>query len=359
MTETSLQCLEVVPQRPTPPVVRPYHRLIVERRLRDLMHLLVLATFVELEIADHLADGPLDVQALARRCQAQPDELERFLPVAAADGLLRRDRMSRYQLTHLGQAMRADIAESLRPLVRACTDEPIAAALLRLPATIRAGSAAAFPAGPLTGRPAAAALVRESGTADREAQIVEALSGLDLGLAHARSLVVVGTDPRLVAALVKAHPHCRGIVFRAPEQEGTAAGAAGCEADRQCTIVYGIITQHLLPPADIYLLIGQLREMDDSSAQQVLSAVREAMNSTSSRCELWVVEGVLDAAPHPQHPWSGSWVCRQVYHLALGAGRIRTHQQYHDLFESARLEQVKSSRALTADDHLFTLRCSR
>src|ERR1700753_3553284 len=62
----------------------------------------------ELGIADALAHGPLSIDELARRIEADPDALGRLLRALITRGVFRRRRDGRYDLTRLAETLRAD-----------------------------------------------------------------------------------------------------------------------------------------------------------------------------------------------------------------------------------------------------------
>src|SRR6202012_3057996 len=67
----------------------------------------------ELGIADAWGDGPLSIDELALRVEADPDALERLLRALLTRGVFRRRRDGRYCLTPLAATLRSDASASM------------------------------------------------------------------------------------------------------------------------------------------------------------------------------------------------------------------------------------------------------
>ena len=72
----------------------------------------------ELGIADRLAEGPLDVEDLARAVDANADALYRVLRALASAGIFEEDGERRFAINRLAECLRSDAPMSMRPWAR-------------------------------------------------------------------------------------------------------------------------------------------------------------------------------------------------------------------------------------------------
>lgn len=68
----------------------------------------------KLGVADLLADGPKDADALAAKLGVQPRALFRVMRFLASQGLFTQDASDRFGLTPLGEPLRTDHPQSMR-----------------------------------------------------------------------------------------------------------------------------------------------------------------------------------------------------------------------------------------------------
>src|SRR5215212_8440957 len=67
----------------------------------------------QLGVADALASGPLPLEELARRVDADPDALRRLMRALISRGIFRQDRRGRYALNALADTLRRDAPASM------------------------------------------------------------------------------------------------------------------------------------------------------------------------------------------------------------------------------------------------------
>src|SRR5438105_14174688 len=77
-----------------------------------------ISTAAELGLADHLADGPLSLDALADAAGADPGALRRLVGLLELAGIVRLRRDGRIALTRLGAPLRGDHPQSVRDWCR-------------------------------------------------------------------------------------------------------------------------------------------------------------------------------------------------------------------------------------------------
>jgi len=141
-----------------------------------------------------------------------------------------------------------------------------------------------------------------------------------------------GTDWLLLAAVLAAHPHLRGLLVdrritsRAPET------LAHARVESRCTAVCANILDEVPEGGDVYLLKSVLHGLDDDHAQRVLENCRRAMgaDATLLTIELMVPDG---NEPSPAR-------LMDLLMLVGCQGRERTRAEFEALFAAAGFEAV-------------------
>ena len=90
-------------------------RLIVGYRLSQALHVAA-----KLGVADHLRNGPMSVDELARAVGAHPESLYRLMRLLASEGVFAESTPRRFELTPLAMLLQSEVPGSLR--VRAIYD---------------------------------------------------------------------------------------------------------------------------------------------------------------------------------------------------------------------------------------------
>jgi hypothetical protein len=305
----------------------------------DLSRFAALLTMAELGVADELADGPLDVAELARRCEADEGALRRVLRELAAMGLVRRAGDDRYDLTQRGNALRSDVPGSLRSSIRMLGEESLWYAMGNLPATVRAGRSAMTARfgnmyDHLAANPEVSKLFGEY-MATRAIPFIEGLVKR-YDFTGVRSLVDVGGGRgHILAAVLQANPEMRGVLLDRDlviEQARSALTDEGLLG--RCDLVPGDFFREVPEGGDAYLLASVLHNWDDEDALTILGNVRRAM---SPEGRVLVLEVVLpdDDAPH-----LGKDLDMRMLAVFDG-GTERSRAQYGDLLGRAGLSLTR------------------
>jgi hypothetical protein len=141
-----------------------------------------------------------------------------------------------------------------------------------------------------------------------------------------------GGKGTLLAALLKANPHLRGVLFDRPAVISEARDvlrAAGV-ADR-CEVVGGDFFESTPSGADAYILANVLHDWDDAHAVHILGNVRRMM-SRSARLlivERLIPEDVAEAVPT---------LLSDITMLVFTGGMERTNSEYRLLMAQADVE---------------------
>lgn len=287
----------------------------------------------KLDVAEHLADGPLTAAEIAQRCGADPDAVHRVLRLLAGYSIFGQDTDDRFALTPMSEALRDDAPISMRAMALLLghpfewehwghlldavrTGEPV------LPTLRQMGGYEFLAANPEF------ASVFESGMGNLstlETQpIVDAydFSGFDT------IVDVFGGQGTLLAAILAGAPKTTGVLaderaeFLGAEQFLRDAGVG----DRATIDTGGLFDK---PPAgaDAYLLKHIVHEWPEEQALELLRNVR---SSIPDHGRLLLMEFVLPDGPQP-HP--GKLV--DLWLMILMGGKERTEDEYSKLLRRA------------------------
>jgi O-methyltransferase domain/Dimerisation domain len=305
----------------------------------------LLYVAAKLDLAEALADGPRDAEALAGSVAARPDMLRRVLRGLAAEGILDEWPDGRFGLTALGACLRSDAPGSQRGAIIARGDVYYGAAAGLLAAVRHGGAAFERVHGRsffeyLGEHPELGATFQGS-MADRSRQeaadVVSAYS-----FAGFEQLVDVGGGQGLLLeAILRAAPRSRGLLLDRPpvveraRQRLQAAGLA-----ERCTFVPGDFFAAVPPGGDAYLLSRVIHDWDDESAMRILANCRAAMGERST---LLLVEAILPERAREQP----AAIRMDLHMLTLLHGRERTTAEYERLLAAAgfRLARVVPTRS--------------
>ncbi|TMC08694.1 MAG: methyltransferase [Chloroflexi bacterium] len=313
------------------------HRLMT--MVRGYMDAQVVRAVARLGLADHLAAGPLDLDALTGLLDANRDALARFLDACVALGLVERAG-DRYAITPLGALLRSD-GWSVRDMVLASTGPALYYPWARLDAAVRTGHAQMREAVGLelweylrSNREEGEIFARWMGgmTADAGRVVVESCD-----MARFRQIVDVGgSHGVLLAWLLAAAPDAHGVLFDRPEviPDATRAIAEQGLSDR-VTLVAGDFLEQVPAGADLYVLKSVLCDWDDEHCARILASCHAAAPAGAT---LLVVDRV-----RPDDPGSFLHVT-DIGMLAYSGGSFRREEHLRELVERAGFD-VRSVRS--------------
>lgn len=289
-----------------------------------------------LDLADHLAARARPRQELAEATGTDAAALGRLLRALAVAGIVAEVAEDEFALTELGDLLRSDHPLSLRDAFRMFPD---VAALAALDVTVRTGTPAVehlYARSYWDYLAAHPRLRAEFDATQRALTRLEAITALrSYRWSELRTVVDVGgNDGTFLARLLAANPSLEGVVFDLPEAAAAAAKvlAESGVADR-CRVVAGSIFETAPPArADAYVVKRVLVGMSDDEALAALRIVRKAMGRRSRLL-------VMEPMGHPQDIVTASM---DVLMLVLGAGRVRTADDFERLLAEAGLEPTKA-----------------
>jgi hypothetical protein len=293
----------------------------------------LITTAVRLRLPEELEAGPRRAEEMAPQIDAHAPSLHRLMRALAEIGVLEDVGESRFGLTELGQLLRGDIPNSLRPVALVYGGEFYRAwgSLLE---SVQTGETA-FDR--VLGAPFFEYYAQhpEQGEAfDRTMASLSAVMAIHVVTAYDFSALgtlvdVGGGQGGLLTTILKANPALRGILFDQPAVIQGAKGRIEAEglADR-CALVSGDFFQAVPEGAAAYLLKSILHDWDDERSIRILRSCRQAMGE---QARLLIVEVVLPDRTPPRP--MGAAI--DVHMLALTGGQERTESEYRALLAAA------------------------
>jgi hypothetical protein len=306
-----------------------------------------LGVAADLDIAEHLDQGPLTAVELAELIGTEPDATDRLLELLATAGYFRRDRRGRWRNTRQSAVLRADHPLSMRDWARFFGGGPHLRFWAAADHSVRTGGSAVEA---VTGHEFftwSTEVDPESGWrfdgAQRDGSRLVGLSiRREVDLDGVRTICDVGGGSgRLLAQLLESEADRRGILFDLPQ---VVTGAppllreAGV-ADR-VEVVGGSFFEEVPAGADRYVLVSIIHDWDDDRAATILGNCAAAAGPND---RILVVEQVID-------PTEAPLISRHTDLLMLvltGAGRERTDEQFRALFAQAGLRVTRTFRLAT------------
>src|SRR5215475_12259703 len=264
-------------------------------------------TAVELGIADHLADGPRDIDFLAAQTRAHAQSLARLLRALTAIGVLHETEERLYSLTTLGVTLQSNVPGSMRAWVLLAFSDDQGTAWEALSHAVRTGEHAfrhIFGTDMwtrLAERPEAARLFDEA-----MQSLTQGVNGpLITNYPFEKFGWVVdvgGGNGSLLLPLVERQPGMRLTTFDLPHVADAARSriAAAGLSDR-CEAVGGDAFAAVPAGADAYVLKGVIHDWEDKDAIAILRTCRSAMPDGA---KLILIERILPDQIDPDDPFA-------------------------------------------------------
>jgi hypothetical protein len=317
----------------------PFDAQDVGHNIRTLLRMVegfvtsqLVAATAQLRLADHLADGPLTVEELAKLLEAEPEATGRYLRACTSIGLTAAEPDGRFSVTPLAALLRSGTG-SLRNYAISRT----AAAQTRPWERV----AEAVTTGQPTTRGVLGVDLWEYYRTHHDERDVFAATMSDLSAAAAQALVpaydfsryrrimdIGGSYATLLERVLSASPESTGLLFDLPEvierarQIVADLGIAG-----RLELVAGSFLEEVPRGGDLYILKQVLCDWDDQHVARILGNVHGAAPAGSTLLIIdWLRDG--DAAASPLH-------INDLGLLVAVGGKIRTEQEYRDLLERA------------------------
>lgn len=297
----------------------------------------ILYTGALLRVFDALATGPKTATKAASELHVDSDALYRLMRALSAIGLLNEDDKRSFSLTSMGDLLRADHPQSLRPMTLLEEGPEHYAAWKHLPTLIKDGAQDGFSRE--FGQSAFEYALHNPGYGKVFNEAMSSFSGLDNMLvlealqtydfARISTLCDVGGGQGYALCnLLAKHPHLKGTVL---ELQSVIADKNSLWADKmgvgdRCRYVAGDMFNKV-PAADAYLIKRVLHDWNDAECHQILSTMHR---SAPKDARMLIVEQVVPG-PDTSH-FSKLF---DVHMMIWGTGRERTAEEYAGLLKEA------------------------
>jgi ubiquinone/menaquinone biosynthesis C-methylase UbiE len=287
----------------------------------------------KLGLADLLQEGPKSSADLAQQTGTHAPSLYRVLRALASVGVFTEDAQRRFALTPLGETLRSDVPGSLRAFTISELGEDHYPAWGEVLHSVRTGEIAfdhlfgmdvwQYRAQhPDEGRIFDAAMASFSSVVN--AAIVASYDFSAIG----KIVDVGGGDGSLIAAILKAYPGMKGVLFDLPHVSAGARRRIEAEGvAERCEVVAGDAFTAVPSGGDAYLLKWIIHDWDDERSVALLKNCHRVM---PAKGKLLLVEAIIPAGDSPSfHKFM------DLNMLVMTGGRERTEAEYRSLLDAA------------------------
>ncbi|MGI5202214.1 methyltransferase [Spirillospora sp. CA-108201] len=299
----------------------------------------IIHVATEIGVADAFAEGrPSTSAELAEATGAHAPSLHRLLRGLTGLGVVEQKEPDLFALTQEGRRLRADAPDSVRSLIRLFCGPQVWRTWGDMAETVRTGEYAWERVTGSTPFEYFASDAELSETFNRA--MAEHTRDVAPAVVEAHDFGRYGTvadlgggDGTLLAAILRAHPGLRGVLFDLPTGLAAAAGPLADVADR-AEIVPGDFFEAVPPGADAYVLKSVIHDWHDAKATAILRNCRAAMGPDA---RVLLLEQVM---PETVTPGSAGIVNNDLNMLVATGGRERTEAEFRELLAGAGLAVV-------------------
>jgi hypothetical protein len=287
----------------------------------------------ELGLADALASGEQDVEALAQACGANADALFRLLRGLASLGVFCESSPRRFTLTPLAELLRSDHPQSLRSFSRMLGDEHYLSWDDLLHSVRTGDNAFRYRYGQsifewYQGNPERGEIFDRAMGDFSRAETAAMLQTYPFG--EVQHLVDVGGGRgELLMEVLRANEHIKGTLYDQPWVVKPVQVPAQLQG--RMAVSGGDFFAAVPSGADAYLLKHILHDWDDEACLRILGAIRSVM---APGARVLIVEQVI---PPGNEAFPGKLLDLNMLVMTEG-GRERTPAEYANLLGRAGLE---------------------
>ncbi len=298
-----------------------------------------------LAVPDALGKGARTSAEVAQATGTNPAMMHRLLRALAAFEVVRDLGNGRFELTAVGDCLRADAPQSVRPLVLMWGSESSWQACSKLAECVRTGENAyrilhgvdnLFPY--LDKDPEQACIFdagQSAGSAVIGTVAAQAYDFTGIG----RVVDVGGGHGKVLASILKAHPALRGTLFDLPRVvQGAAVNLAAEGVTDRCEVLGGDMFDAVPAGGDLYLLSHVIHDWGDADATRVLQSCRRAMQPEA---RLVILDRVMPERVEPSLEVQGHVLSDLTMMIAHGGARERTAGEFEALLGAAGLRLLR------------------
>lgn len=299
-----------------------------------------LRTAAVLEIPDLLAGGPLSIDQLATDTGADRQSLYRLLRMLAGADVLREEADQHFSLTDLGKTLRTDAPNSVRDWALYVGAPETWEAWGRLPDAVMTGEPGFVLAHGmstydfLTEHQDLGATFDRWMTRQSEQHNDAIVAAYDFS-PFATVADIGGGEGSTLAAILRAYPSARGLLFDLPQVVERATSLGAMNVAERCDVVGGDMLAGVPSGADLYVLKRTLMIWGDDQSVQTLHNCAAVLPPGG---RVLVIEMLMPPANEPGPARSFDVLML----LANKGGQIRTEDQFRELFAAAGLELTRA-----------------
>lgn len=298
----------------------------------------IVRVFAQLNLADHLANGPHDLAWLAALTSTPPAVLARLLRAAAALGLCTMSDDDQIHLAAIGQGLRADAPQSSRSWALLLGSPWMSAAWQELASAVRSGTSTFVTvhgvgfweyvaAHPDEGAFFDSAMT--SGAGPRGCAVAERIDMADV----ASIVDVGGGQGLLLASVLSKVPNVHGIVADRPKViSDRSSGMNDEDVENRLEFRPADFFDSVPSGADLYLLSRILHDWPDLKAIEILRTCRRAMPDDGRLC---IIESIVPPIDSMSQADQLDHAIRDLNMLVLVGGQERTANEYTSLLHRA------------------------
>jgi hypothetical protein len=280
-------------------------------------------------MADALDETPRTAEELAGATGMNADAVARTLRLLSAEGIFEA-RDGKWAHSASSRLLRSDHPHSMRSFVRMIGLPVYWRGFEYFTDALKTGESIQEKAVPggywkyLSEHPEASRLFDEAMVGKAAGQVAGVMQSYDFS--DFKTIADIGGGRgHLLAAVLKAAPRAKGVLFDQPHVTA-AAQAAGMESER-LRVHPGDFFKDALPAADCYLIMQVIHDWSDDKATQILRAIRKAAQPDA---KLLLIECIV---PEDSSP---SWTkMLDLTMMTLLSGKERTEREYSDMLRSA------------------------
>jgi hypothetical protein len=296
----------------------------------------------KLNVADHLARGPLNADELSKATQVDSGALRRMMRALCSLGVFAESSTGMFSLNPVGALLRSDLPGSYRAAVLFLVGDVRWRCWSDLLGTVRAGGGGAERTLGMQLFDFYAAHPEESDIHDRAMRAISAAQvsavARALNLSGADVVVDVGGGTgELLAALLVANPSLKGILFDLPHVVVHAHSVfADNEVVDRAEIMGGSFFDDVPAGGSAYVMKTVIHDWDDARATTILANCRKTMTLAA---RLFIIEREL---PDPGNAELGPepFLLDLEMLVMTPGGRERTRSEFTKLLSGSRFELV-------------------
>ena len=288
---------------------------------------------VRLGIPDLLAEQTQTAEELAAKTGTHAPSLYRLLRTLASIGVFAENAEKKFELTPISALLRDGAPNSMSDFAVMMGEEWIWQAWGELPYSVQTGGVAHEKAQGMGSfeffqKNAEAGKVFNAAMTNFTRAIIPAfVEAYDFSGVN-RLVDVAGGHGLLLAGVLMANPHLRGVLFDLPF---VLEGAGGLLAEEgvsdRVELVSGNFFESVPAGADAYMMKHIIHDWDDESSIKILRNIRSA---TDENGKILIVEMVVPEGSEP-HPSKAL----DILMLVMEGGKERTKDEYRGLLEAS------------------------